>query len=82
MADPQAVKTARRMLAIFWVFTALYLGISVALIMTRGWFGLIFIAILAYFWFFRGLPDTKPHFTVMREARINSKRSHDQAPVA
>lgn len=57
------------MVSVFWVFTALYLVLSVALLVTRGAFGLIFIAILAYSWFFQGWPDTKPHFAVLRCAR-------------
>jgi hypothetical protein len=58
------------MVAVFWVFTALYVVLSVALLLTQGVFGLIFIAILAYSWFFQGWPDTKPHFAVLREAHL------------
>ena len=70
MASAVAIRTARWMVAAFWAFTALYLVLSVALLMTRGAFGLIFIAILAYSWFFQGWPDTKPHFAVLRDVRL------------
>lgn len=73
--NPKTVRTARRMVAVFWAFTALYLVLSVALLVTRGAFGLIFIAILASSWFFQGWPDTKPHFTVLREARCEKESS-------
>jgi hypothetical protein len=69
-ADSRTVRTARRLVAVFWVFTALYIILSVALLLTQGVFSLIFIAILAYSWFFQGWPDTKPHFVVLREAHL------------
>lgn len=69
MTDTGPVRTARRMVAIFWAFTVLYVALGVALIVTRGAAGLIFVAILAFAWFFRGWPDTRPHFKVLREAR-------------
>lgn len=63
------LRRARKMVAVFWVFTALYVALTVALLVTRGVYGLIFIAIMAYSWFFQGWPDTKPYFKVLREDR-------------
>ena len=63
------------MVTVFWVITALYVVLSAALLLTRGAFGLIFIAILAWSWFFQGWPDTKPHFAVLREARLKKASS-------
>lgn len=60
------------MVAVFWGFTAVYVALSVALLVTRGAFGLIFIAILAYSWLFQGWPDTKPYFRTLREARLKT----------
>jgi hypothetical protein len=75
MAGTRAIRTARRMVAVFWAFTALYLALSIALLVTRGPFGLIFIALLAYSWFFQGWPDTKPHFKVLRNSRQHQETS-------
>lgn len=72
MTDTKPVRTARRMVAIFWAFTVLYIALGIALIATRGATGLIFVAILVFAWLFRGLPDTRPHFKVLREARLGT----------
>jgi hypothetical protein len=69
------LRRARRMVAVFWVFTVLYIALSVSLLVIRGPLGLIFIAILAYSWFFQGWPDTKPHFAVLRDARRDQETS-------
>jgi hypothetical protein len=63
------LRRARRMVAVFWVFTVLYAALIVALLVAHGWYGLIFVAILAYSWLFQGLPDTKPYFKVLRDTR-------------
>jgi hypothetical protein len=65
------------MVVVFWAFSALYLILSAGLLITRGAFGLIFIAILAYSWFFQGWPDTKPHFAVLREAHLKKASQPD-----
>jgi hypothetical protein len=71
------LRRSRRMVAVFWVFTILYVVLSVALLVTRGAFGLIYVAILAWSWFFQGWPDTKPHFKVLREARQTVRAARD-----
>ncbi|MET4143846.1 hypothetical protein [Arthrobacter sp. UYCo732] len=68
---------ARRMVAIFWIFTVLYVALIVAILVTRGVFGLIFVVVLFWSWIFRGWPDTKPHFKVLREDR-EARRSQNQ----
>ncbi len=71
------LRRARRMVAVFWIFTVLYIALTVTLLATRGVYGLIFIAILAYSWLFQGWPDTKPHFKALREDRA-VRRSQNQ----
>jgi hypothetical protein len=70
MANARTIRTARWMVAAFWFFTVVYLTLITALMITlHDALGVIFIAILACSWFFIRLPDAKPHFAVLRDAR-------------
>lgn len=73
------LKRARRMVAVFWVFTALYAALTVALLLTWGARGFIFITIMAWSWFFQGWPDTKPYFKMLRENRAARRQTPPEA---
>lgn len=58
------------MVAAFWLFTVIYLVLITALVISlHDALGVIIIAVLACSWFFIRLPDAKPHFAVLRDAR-------------
>lgn len=74
--ESQPLRTARRKLAIFWVFTVVYLTVIVALLITlHDVLGIIFIVVLVWSWLLLRWPAAKPHFAVLREARLKKASS-------